>query len=91
MISPRVGSAIRFAVTVLVADLIGVALFKGHSAATYTSFAVVSALYFLDFDGSWRERLGGYAAATAVGLVGVLVGTSVANVVWIGPSPLSQG
>lgn len=83
MISPRVGSAIRFAVTVLVADLIGVALFKGHSAATYTSFAVVSALYFLDFDGSWRERLGGYAAATAVGLVGVLVGTSVANVVWI--------
>jgi uncharacterized membrane protein YccC len=83
MITPRVGSAIRFAITILVADLIGVGLFKVQGAATYTSFAVVCSLYFLDFDGSWRERLGGYASATAVGLVGVLVGTSVASTVWI--------
>ena len=52
-------------------------------AATFCSFATVAALYFLDFDGSTRERLGGYAAATAVGLVGLVIGTFVAHTLWL--------
>lgn len=81
--SARLGSALRFAITIVIADLIGLALFGGQGAATFTSFAAISALYFLDFDGSWRERLGGYTAATVVGLVGVVIGTLVANVLWV--------
>lgn len=79
----RVGSALRFAITLVFSDLVGLALFNSQGAATFTSFATISALYFLDFDGSWRERLGGYTAATVVGLIGVVLGTLVANVLWL--------
>jgi len=71
------------AIAVVISDLVGLNLFDTVHAATFCSFATVAALYFLDFDGSTRERLGGYAAATAVGLVGLVIGTLVARTLWL--------
>lgn len=82
-VSPRVGSALRLAIAVVISDVVGLNLFDTVHAATFCSFATVAALYFLDFDGSTRERLGGYAAATAVGLVGLVIGTFVAHTLWL--------
>jgi uncharacterized membrane protein YccC len=82
-VSARTGSAIRFAVTITVVDLLAVKIFPAQGVPMFASMAVVAALYFLDFDGSWRERLGGYAIATAVGLVGLVVGVLVTNPLWL--------
>ncbi|MGA9148869.1 MAG: hypothetical protein WBZ04_15025, partial [Candidatus Nanopelagicales bacterium] len=82
-VSARTGSAIRFAATVTVVDLLAVKIFPAQGAPMFASMAVVAALYFLDFDGAWRERLGGYTIATAVGLVGLVVGVLVTNPLWL--------
>lgn len=82
-ISARTGSSIRFAVTITVVDLLAVRLFPAQGIALFASMAVVAALYFLDFDGSWRERLSGYAIATGVGIAGIVTGVFVANPLWV--------
>ena len=81
-ISSRTGSSIRFAVTITVVDLLAVRLFPAQGIALFASMAVVAALYFLDFDGSWRERLSGYAIATGVGIAGIVTGVFVESPVF---------
>ena len=76
---PRFGGAIRFAVTLTAVNLAALAIFGGGSAPTFASFSVVASLYFLDFDGSVRERLGAYAISTVFGLVGIGIGLAVAS------------
>jgi uncharacterized membrane protein YccC len=78
-----VRSAVRFGVTVLITDLVLLSLF-GHSPATLLgSFAVAIHIYFLDFDGTFRERLIGHSVATAVGAGAVLLGVFCAQPLWL--------
>lgn len=76
---PRFGGAIRFAVTLIAVNLAALAIFGGGPAPTFASFSVVASLYFLDFDGSARERIGAYAISTVFGLAGIGIGLAVAN------------
>ncbi len=75
--------AIRFGIAMFVGDAILIAVFGDAIPAMFGSYAVVSLLYFLDFDGSTRERLWTYLVATVVGLVAVTVGTLVAPTLWL--------
>lgn len=76
---PRLGGAIRFAVTLIAVNLAALAIFGAGPAPTFASFSVVASLYFLDFDGSARERIGAYAISTLIGLVGIGIGLAVAG------------
>lgn len=79
---PRFEAAIRFALGILVVNTAALALFPTGPAPTFASFAVVSALYFLDYDGSFGERLRAYALSTLIGLIGIAIGLAVAGTLW---------
>jgi hypothetical protein len=81
--NPRLGAALRLAITIVVVDLAAIPLFPQPGVANFASFAVIAALYFLDFDGSWKERAGGLAAATVVALAGIVVGSLVVGNPWV--------
>lgn len=74
-----VRSALRFALTILVVDVIVIAMFGSTTAAVLGSFAVTIQLYFLDYDGNFRERLIGHGVASLVGVVAVGIGVGVAG------------
>lgn len=76
---PRLGGAIRFAVVLVAVNLAAIALFSGGPAPTFASFSVVASLYFLDFDGTIRERFGAYAVSTLFGIAGIVIGLAVAG------------
>ncbi|MGV1033709.1 MAG: FUSC family protein [Microbacteriaceae bacterium] len=77
--NPRLAAALRFGLTVAVVNLAALGLFGAGAAATAASFASIAALYFLDYDGSTRERLSAFGLSTVVGLAGVLLGAAVAG------------
>ena len=70
-------SAVRFAVTLSAVDAILWFSFSNATAVVLGSFAVISLLYFLDYPGSTRERIVGYASAALVGTVAVVLGSLV--------------
>jgi uncharacterized membrane protein YccC len=76
-------SASRFAVTIVVVDLIVHSLFGSTPAALLGSFAVAIHLYFLDFDGDARERFTGQGIATLFGGLAVVVGVFCAQQLWL--------
>lgn len=76
-------SAVRFAVAMLVADLIILRLFDAGQEVAVGSFAVVVLLYFLDYDGSVRERFIGFSTAVAVGMVAITVGVLLSSSLWL--------
>lgn len=71
-------SAIRFAIAITVADALVWWIFRDGTPVVMGSFAVICLLYFLDYDGTTRERVTGYGAASAVGVVAVALGTLLA-------------
>lgn len=81
--SSVVRSALRFAVTIVAADLIIHAIYGSATAAMLGSVAVIVHLYFLDFDGTFRERLTGQGIATLIGAVAVVLGTLCAGNIWV--------
>lgn len=81
--SSIVRSALRFAVTIVAADLIVHAIYGSATAAMLGSVAVIVHLYFLDFDGTFRERLAGQGIATLIGAGAVVLGTLCAGNIWI--------
>lgn len=74
-IDARTAGAIRFAVTILVVDLLIVWLIPGKPASFFVSFGVVATLWFMDFSGTASERLRAYTVGLAAGLFGVAIGT----------------
>ena len=81
--TPATRSALRFAMTVVVVDLILLALFGESSAALLGSLAVSIHLYFLDFEGDLRERFVGQGVATLVGAVAVILGVLCSAPLWL--------
>lgn len=79
----RVRAALRFALALVVADVVVIHLFGSTTATVLGSFAVIIHLYFLDFDGDVRERLVGQGAAALVGAVAVVLGTVLAQPLWL--------
>ena len=75
--SYRLAAALRFGITVTAVNLIALALFGPGTFATSASFSVISSLYFLDYDGGFRERFGAYSMATLVAFLGMGVGILV--------------
>jgi uncharacterized membrane protein YccC len=75
--SPRLGSALRFAIAVAAVDFSSLVIFHSAVATTASSFATIGSLYFLDYDGRARSRLGAYAVSTGVAIVGLLLGAFV--------------
>ena len=61
--------------TILVVDVAIVLAIPGQPASFFISFAVVATLWFMDFDGTARERLAGYAIGSGAGIVCVAVGS----------------
>lgn len=76
-------SAVRFAIAIVLTDLIVLRVFSSGAAVVMGSFAAIVLLYFLDYDGSTRERLVGYSTATGVGLLAILLGTLIAQPLWL--------
>lgn len=74
----RLRSAVRFAVSVGVADAIALHVYASTAAAVMTSFAVIVMLYFLDFGGIAVDRLAGYTCATGLGVALICSGVAVA-------------
>ena len=68
-------AALRFALAMVVADALVWWIFGQGTAVVMGSFAVICLLYFLDYPGSTRDRLVGYAAAAGIGAVAVAAGT----------------
>ena len=81
--NPLFRSAVRFAVSVLVTDLVLLSLFGPSPATLLGSFAVAIHIYFLDFDGTFHERLIGHSVAMVVGAVAVLLGVLCAQPLWL--------
>ncbi|MSZ89688.1 MAG: hypothetical protein F2585_10140 [Actinobacteria bacterium] len=81
--TPATRSGLRFAITIVAVDLIARALFGESSAALLASLAVCIHLYFLDFDGDFRERFVGQGIATLVGAVAVLIGVLCSSPLWL--------
>lgn len=79
----RVRSALRFAITLAVTDVILVLLFGSTTATVLGSFAVISQLYFMDFDGSAGERAVGHSVAGLAGICAVVLGTVTARPLWL--------
>lgn len=80
---PVLRSATRFAIAMLVADVIILRAFAGGEAVAMGSFAVIVLLYFLDYDGSARERLVGFATAIGIGMAVMTVGVLLSGRVWL--------
>lgn len=76
-------SSLRFAITIVVVDVIVHYLFGSTPAALLGSFAVAIHIYFLDFDGDARERFTGQGIATLVGAFAVLLGVLCAQPLWL--------
>jgi uncharacterized membrane protein YccC len=74
VLSPRLAGSVRVAVALGVVTLSAAALFGSGPATTAASFATIAVLYFLDYDGDLRERLGAYGVSTGVAVGGILVG-----------------
>lgn len=72
-------SALRFAIAMSVADSLVWWLFRDGDPVIMGSFAVICLLYFLNYQGSIRDRVVGYAAATAVGLIVITAGSLLAQ------------
>ncbi len=72
-------SAVRFAVAISIADAIVWSIFRDGTPVVMGAFAVICLLYFLDYDGTARERVIGYGAASAVGVVAIVLGTLLAT------------
>ena len=81
--APSTRSGLRFAVTIVVVDLIALALFGETTAALIASLAVCVHLYFLDYEGDLGERFTGQAIASAVGAIAVLLGVACASPLWL--------
>jgi uncharacterized membrane protein YccC len=81
--SSIIRSALRFAVTIVAADLIVHAIYGSATAAMLGSVAVIVHLYFLDFDGTFKERLTGQGIATLIGAGAVVLGTLCAGNIWV--------
>ena len=79
----RIRSALRFAITLAVTDVLLIALFGSTTAAVLGSFAVIAQLYFMDFDGDARQRAIGHSAAGLAGIVAVVLGTLAARPLWL--------
>lgn len=79
----RVRSALRFAITLAVTDILLITLFGSTTAAVLGSFAVIAQLYFMDFDGDARQRAIGHTAAGLAGIVAVVLGTLASRPVWL--------
>ncbi len=75
--NPRLGSAVRFALALAIVNLSALAIFGSGTATTAASFATIGSLYFLDYDGRARERLGAYSLSTLVAVVGLVLGCAV--------------
>lgn len=83
-VSPTVmRSAVRLAVAIVLTDLVMLRIFPSGAAVVMGSFATIVLLYFLDYDGSTRERLVGYSTAAGVGLFAILLGTLLAQPLWL--------
>ena len=76
-------SSLRFAITIVIVDIIVHFLYGSTPAALLGSFAVAIHLYFLDFDGDARERFTGHGIATLVGAGAVLLGVLCAQPLWL--------
>lgn len=68
-------AALRFAIAIVIADAMVWWTFGQGTAVVMGSFAVICLLYFLDYPGSARDRVVGYAAAAGIGAVAVAAGT----------------
>lgn len=79
---PRFGAAVRFMLALVVANLSAPLIFGAGPGTTFASFAVVSALYFLDYDGSAAERTSAYALSTLIGVLGIGIGLAVTGTLW---------
>lgn len=78
-----VRSALRFAIAIVAADLIVHGIYGSQTAAMMGSVAVIVHLYFLDFDGTFRERLTGQGIAMLIGAGAVVLGTLCAGNIWV--------
>lgn len=76
-------SALRFAITIVVVDVVVLAIFGSGTAAMMGSIAVAVHLYFLDFDGDAKERFTGQGIATLIGTVAVALGVLCAGNLWV--------
>lgn len=76
-------SSLRFAITIVVVDVIVHFVYGSTPAALLGSFAVAIHLYFLDFDGDVRERFAGHGIATLVGAAAVVIGVLCAQPLWL--------
>ena len=75
----RIAGAIRFAITIALVNISALMIFGSGTATTAASFATISSLYFLDYDGGARERIGAYSASVAVAMIGLFLGIFVQN------------
>ena len=81
--SDTVRSGLRYALTLCVVDVLLLALLGPGNPTVLGSFAVTIHLYFLDYDGSLRERAVGQCSAGIVGAGAVCLGTIVASPLWL--------
>lgn len=75
----RIAGAIRFATTIAFVNVTALMIFGSGTATTAASFATISSLYFLDYDGSVRERIGAYSASVLTAMIGLILGIFVQN------------
>lgn len=75
--SEQLRAATRFAIAIVITDAVLLAVYGETIDAALGSFAVIINLYFLDFSGSFRERLTGTLVATGVGAAGITLGAVV--------------
>lgn len=66
-----------------IGNAVAIAAFGGSPAVAIGSLAVIVQLYFLDFDGTWRERLLGYCVATLVGAAALVLGVVAAGGIYL--------
>ena len=64
-------------------NAVAILVFGASPAVAIGSLAVIVQLYFLDFDGTWRERLVGYGVATLVGAGALVLGTLAAVALYL--------
>lgn len=76
-------SAIRFAAAIVIADALVWWIFREGTPVVMGSFAVICLLYFLDYEGTNRERLVGYTTAATIGLASVALGSLLSGPLWL--------
>ncbi len=79
----RLRSALRFAIGLVIADAVLLATFGANATATVGALAVIVQLYFLDFDGTWRERLLGQGVTATIGTAAVLLGAAISGLGYV--------